>query len=174
MKETKEGKNKKILVIALIFVVVIAIIVFFVMRNSDNNNNNVNSAGINSTSGQGKTDQEQFSLMDMNNVENVKIKDGVKENNSEALLKDKTFSNMKVTNIRLFAEKGLTNFTAKVENNTKTDFKERKITIVFTNKDGSEYARLEGFLSDIKAGESNMIDASTTADLSNAYDFTIE
>ncbi len=46
--------------------------------------------------------------------------------------------------------------------------------IIFTNRDGSEYARLNGYLPDISVGDSNMIDASTTTDVSNAYDFTIE
>lgn len=120
-------------------------------------------------------EQEEFSLIDMENTENVEILgDNVKENNSKALLEEKTLLGMKISNIRLVAENGMTTFTAKVENTSGIDFSERMIEIVFKNQDGSEYARLPGFLPDIKSGESNQIDASTTADMSNAYDFIIE
>lgn len=126
------------------------------------------------TSNQEEKTQENIGLIDMQNTENVEIKEGMKENNSEILLKDKTFEGMKISEIRLVAENGMTNFTAKVENTSQKDFQERDIVIVFKNQDGTEYARLNGFLPDIKVGESNIIDSSTTADIANAYDFIIE
>lgn len=123
---------------------------------------------------QQKENEEGYSLIDMNNTENVKIENGVKENISSPLLKEKTLIGLRVSNIRLVAENGMTNFTADVKNTSSTDFLEREITIVFRRKDGSELARLRGQLPDIKNGETNRIDASTTADMTNAYDFVIE
>jgi hypothetical protein len=110
----------------------------------------------------------------MNNVENVKIENGAKVNNSKKLLEDKTMLGLNLKNIRLAAENGLTSFTADVENTTGSDFTGRAVTIIFKKQDGSEYSRLNGYLPNIPNGKSNQLDASTTADLSNAYDFVIE
>ena len=48
------------------------------------------------------------------------------------------------------------------------------VVIRFVNEDGSDYAQLEVLIPTVKAGETTSIDASTTADIANAYNFTIE
>ena len=60
-----------------------------------------------------------------------------------------------------------------VENISGNDFKAQGIVIKFVNKDGSTYTDLEGIIGDVKAGETTRIDASTTADIINAFDFSI-
>lgn len=118
---------------------------------------------------------ESYSLIDMENTENVEILEGnVKENNSKALLTEKTLLGLRIFNIRLAAEDGMTNFTADVENISGSDFTERTIEIVFIKQDGSELERLPSFLPDIKSGETNRIDSSATSDMTNAYNFRIE
>lgn len=161
-------KKKVIWMIVIIVIVALVIVggIYLATRNSGSENTT-------------QTEEEQaqtgeYSLIDMENEDNVKIENGVKENNSQALLKEKELLGMKITNIRLAAENGLTNFTADVKNTSGSDFVGRAIIIVFKNEDGTEFSRLEGYLPDIKKGESNRIDASTTADVSNAYDFIIE
>lgn len=116
----------------------------------------------------------EYSLIDLNNTENAKITEGTKQNTSSKLAEEKTYKGMKIKNIKLVAEGGITRFTAKVENTTSSDYEGGGVTIIFKNSDGSEYARLEGILPAIGSGESNEIDAATTADIANAYDFTIE
>ena len=81
---------------------------------------------------------------------------------------------MKIKNVVLKAEGGISSFTATVENISGNDFKAQGIVIKFVNKDGSTYTDLEGIIGDVKAGETTRIDASTTADIINAYDFSIE
>ena len=163
--------KKKIVLIIIIIVIVIALIAsgvyFFMTHNNSSKNENVD-VDIN------EEEQTNLSLIDMNNTENVEITGDVKENNSAALLEEKELLGLKVTNIRLAAEEGMTHFTADVENISNQDFKERDIVIVFKNKDGSEFNRLPGHLPDIPVGDSNRIDASIIDDLSNAYDFIIE
>lgn len=165
MKKIKE--KRVIITILIIIAIAVALSVYFVKQNKKEE-------GKSETPEQGAIEeQEVYNLIDMNNTENVEIVGDTKENNSEKLKQEKTFLGLKVSDIRLVAENGLTNFTAKVENIGDTDFKEKTIVIIFKNQDGTEYARLNGYLPDIKKGESNQIDASTTSDLSNAYDFTI-
>ncbi len=160
-------KKKDIKIITIIVIVLIGVGIFILTKQKDTPNK------LNEEVEQ-EEQTEEYSLIDMNNTENVKIEGDVKENNSEALLEEKTQLGMKISNIRLVAENGLTTFTADVENTSEKDFKEREIVIVFKNQDGSEYARLNGFLPDIPKGESSRIDSSITDDLSNAYDFVIE
>ena len=111
----------------------------------------------------------------MNNTENAKIENGVKQNTSENILKDRNLNGIAITEIKLSAQQeGLSYFTATVQNNTSKDFKGGVAKITFTNKDGSVYAELEVYIPEMKAGAKNSIDAATTSDIANAYDFSIE
>ena len=116
----------------------------------------------------------EYSTIDMNNTENAKINGGIKENISTKLAEEKTYKGMTVKDIKLVAEGGVTRLTAIVENTTTTNYEGEGITIIFINQDGTEYARLEGLLPAIEAGKTNELDAGTTADIANAYDFRIE
>lgn len=163
-------KKRFIIVAIVIAIAIISISIYFITTQKlFTSTKKVEDNSLEERQSQGK-----YSLIDMNNTDNVKIVGDVKENNSTVLLTEKTLLGLKISNIRLAAENGLTNFTADVENISGEDFTERTIFIVFKNEDGSEYARLESYLPDIKIGGTSKIDASITNDLSNAYDFVIE
>ena len=172
MQKSKENKklNKKgiitiiaILVILLIIGVVTGVIIY-------KNNSKVN----NNQSGQQENQDETASLIDMNNTENANIERGVKENTSENISKDRKLGNLSITDIKLSAQDGVTSFTATVKNDSNKDFAGGIVKISFTNKDGSNYAELEAYIPEIVAGGTNAINAGTTADIANAYDFTME
>ena len=152
-----------ILVILLIIGVVTGVIIY-------KNNSKVN----NNQSGQQENQDETASLIDMNNTENAKIENGVKENTSENIAKDRKLGNLSITDIKLVAQDGVTAFTATVKNDSTKDFAGGIVKISFTNKDGSNYAELEAYIPEIVAGGTNAINAGTTADIANAYDFTME
>lgn len=175
MKKKVNQKNRdKLIILGIVVVIIIAIIVCVVVVTGKKDNNEANQqSGQSNTTG----NEEQVELdgqIDYSKTDNVEIKDNVKTNNSSALNQEKEFEGMKVKNIKLEASQGTTKFLATVENTSTNDFAAQKIVIVFKNQDGSEYERLETYLGDIKVGKSLEIDASTTSDLSNAYDFIIE
>lgn len=118
--------------------------------------------------------QEQIGLIDMSNTENAKIENGIKRNISENILKERDLNGISITEIQLYAQEGLSHFTATVQNNTSKDFAGGVAKIIFTNQDGSVYAELEVYIPEMKTGATNAIDAATTADIANAYDFSIE
>ena len=120
------------------------------------------------------TEQERIGLIDMNNTENAKIENGIKQNTSENILKDRNLNGIEITEIQLNAQEGISHFTATVKNNTSKDFAGGVAKITFTNKDGSTYAELEVYIPEMKTEATNSIDASTTADIANAYNFSIE
>lgn len=179
---TSKSSNKvnlksrdKLILLVIAFVLVVAIIVCIMVVGKDGGS--AGTPGSAGEKGQEVTENVNDHLdgqIDYSKNDNVNIKDNVKENNSKALLKDKEFEGMKVKDIKLTASNGTTKFLATVENTSSKDFVNQKIVVVFKNKDGSEFARLDTYLGDIKVGEKAEIDATTTSDFSNAYDFVIE
>lgn len=130
-----------------------------------------------------KTEEEQnteqeaesgSSLVNLENDENVEVTDGVKGNNSEALLKEHTFEGMTIKDISLTSKDGVSTFKCTVENITDVNFEGREIKIIFIDKENEEFRQLEGYLDSIPSGEEGAINASITADISNAYDFYIQ
>lgn len=165
----------------IIIVIIIGIVVCIVAFNGNKDDASSNNANGNSQNGtsQFENNSEDETLLgngqiDYSNKANVVIKGKVKENNSKALAQEKELNGMRVKDIKLVAKSGVTNFVAKVENTTPNDFKGQKVVIIFKNEDGSEYDRLDSYLGDIKSGDSLEIDATTTSDLSNAYDCEIK
>lgn len=163
-QKIKKSNSKGI--ILLIAIIIIAIIVVGTIIYQNNKNTQQEQ--------QQETEQDSLSLIDMNNTENAKIESGVKENTSENISKDRKLGNLSITDIKLSAQDGVTSFTATVKNNSNKDFAGGIVKISFTNKDGSNYAELEAYIPEIVAGGTNAINAGTTADIANAYDFTME
>ena len=163
-------KNLKIILISIatiVLLVIIGISIYFFLKNDKNVDELDNNQEENNQ-------EKSTSLIDYENMNNVELIDGEKKNNSKALLEEKNFKRLKVKDIKLEEVKGTTNFSAKVENNTDEDFKSCIVVLIFINEDGTEYARLEGSIPDIPKGKSTILDASTTSDLTNAFDFRIE
>ena len=142
---------------------------FAVIKPFDKDKNGGNDGNTNITT-PNEQQQTDNGSTDLSNTENVVIEGNKKTNNSSKLKEEKTYDGMKVKDIKLYSENGLTNFTATVENTSGEDKLNRPIQIVFTDENGAETSVLPGYLGDVKAGEVTYIDASTTADLSNSYD----
>ena len=157
--------NKKDIILLIVAIIIITTIVVSIIYQNNKNKKQEEQQEI---------EQDSLSLIDMKNTENAKIKNGVKENTSENVAKDRKVENLLITDIKLVAQDGVTSFTATVKNNSTKDFAGGIVKITFTNKDGSNYAELEASIPQITAGGINAINAGTTADIANAYDFTIE
>ena len=169
MKKNKKINFKIIITLLVIIAIIIAGIIIY-----KNNKKTEQEQGKRQEETTQQEQTEQIGLIDMNNTENAKIENGVKQNTSENILKDRDLNGIAITEIQLNAQEGISHFTATVKNNTATDFAGGVAKITFTNKDGSVYAEMEVYIPEIKVGATNAIDASTTADIANAYDFNIE
>ena len=162
-------KNKKVnfkiiaIVIAIFIIIILGVILYKNKTKQEQNENQEET-----------TEQEIIGLIDMNNTENAKIENGIKQNTSENILKDRNLNGIEITEIQLNAQEGISHFTATVKNNTSKDFAGGVAKITFTNKDGNTYAELEVYIPEMKTEATNSIDASTTADIANAYNFSIE
>ena len=118
--------------------------------------------------------QEKAPLIDMDNTENAKIERGEKINSSQKMQEEKEVSGLKITNITLHTEKGISYFNATVENTTQESFERKVIKLKFKRGDGSIFKTVEAVLPEIKAGGVAKINASTTQDIVNASDVEIE
>ena len=58
----------------------------------------------------------------MNNTENAKVEEGIKENTSKKLLEEKEYKGLKIKNIELKAEGGISKLTATIENKSGEDY----------------------------------------------------
>ncbi len=157
-------KNKKMYLIIIIILIIAIIIGIILFKNKPEEFNKT----------QENIKQSQNGDIDMNNTENAKIEDGIKQNTSENVLKEREIEGIKITDIKLEAQEGLSHFTATVKNDTSKKFDGGVAKITFTNKDGSVYAELEVYIPEIAQGGVNAIDAATTSDIINAYNFSIE
>ena len=169
-KTQKKSKTLMLITLVIIAIIIITITTITTVKQKQQQNNN-------QTTQQEEQQEEpdpEYTLIDLNNTENAEIKDGVKQNTSNKLAQEKTYKGMTIKNIKLAAEGGITKFTATVENKTNTNYEGGLITVIFKNEDGSEYSKLETILPPIDAGKTNEIDAGTTADIANAYDFEIQ
>ena len=162
--------NKKGIIAIILLILVILLIVSGITRAITNKNKFNDNQPVSKEEKQ----DEALSLIDMTNTENAKIENGVKENTSENISKDRKLGNLSITDIKLVAQDGVTAFTATVKNDSNKNFAGGIVKILFTNKDGSNYAELEASIPEIIAGGTNSINAGTTADIANAYDFTME
>lgn len=161
-------KNKKKIMIIIVIVLIIAIVggIYFVSKNIKKSKIENNSKTENN--------QEEYSLIDMENTENVNIIDGEKQNNSVQILSERRYEDLLITEIQLATENGISKFSAKVVNNTEKDFPGKIVVLNFINEDRIAFAKMEAYIPEIKAGGTNSINAATTADIVNAYDYIIE
>jgi len=101
------------------------------------------------------------------------LEDGSKINTSTKLNETKNVNGLEIGNIQLSMVNGETILLANVKNNTGVDIGVKAIDIVLYNKNGGEIVTINGVIGNVKAGESVQLEASTTLDFANAYDFKV-
>ena len=99
--------------------------------------------------------------------------DGTKLNISTKFNEQKDLGDIIISNIQLTEKDSQTVFLADATNNSNVNIKETEIDIILYNDDGSEITTINGIISGMKPGETVKIDATTTLDFANAYDFQI-
>lgn len=118
--------------------------------------------------------EEKIVSIDMLNSDNVKIEDQKKINISENIKKEIIYENILISNIQLYATQDLSYFKAAVKNNSAINFEGKVVTLSFQNKEGQEYSTMEIYIPEMTANGTNVINASTTKDISNAYSIKIK
>ena len=153
---TKE-EGKFILTIVILGVIIIGII--FIVKNSEKKNSQNNTNIIEKAE-----NVEEY-------VQNMS--DGSKVNVSDTLLKTKTLDGLEITNIQLKEIGGITTLLADVENKSGATTADKMIKIEVLDKSGNTITTLSGIIDAMPAGGKVQLNLAVTADVSNAYNFSI-
>ena len=121
----------------------------------------------------GKTEEEKTEEVNEEKY-TTELSDGTKINTSEELNKEKTYGNLKIGNIQYTEQEGMSVLLTDVTNtgSTKHEMEIVKITIIGENDE--VITEINAIIEEIEPGETVQLNASITADVSNAKDFKIE
>lgn len=155
------NQNEKRWIVLFVAVVIIAIVFFVVLgfRNKDGEDLADNSQNV-------PTNEEQYT---------VQLDDGTKLNTSEDFNSNKTYGDLEISNIQYTTRPdGMTVLLADVTNKGTTNHELEMVKITILDQNGEAITEIRPLIDAMAPGETVQINASITADVSNAKDFTIE
>lgn len=155
------NQNEKRWILLLVAVVIIAIVFFVVLgfRNKDGEDLADNSQNV-------PTNEEQYT---------VQLDDGTKLNTSEDFNSNKTYGDLEISNIQYTTRPdGMTVLLADVTNKGTTNHELEMVKITILDQNGEAITEIRPLIDAMAPGETVQINASISADVSNAKDFTIE
>ena len=150
-------KEKQMILVLIIVGVIILGIIYFVTRPKEEEGT------VNDVAEQNEVVEEFVQVLE----------DGSKLNTSTKLNETKNVDGLEIGNIQLSMVGGETTLFADVKNNTGSDLGVTAIDIILLDKNEEEIVTIGGVIGDVKAGESVRLEASTTLDFANAYDFKV-
>lgn len=165
--EGKKVNSKKMLILIIIAVVIIIITMIIIKLGKKNT---VAETAENVVSNESSSD----SKIDLSNMENAEVKDGVKVNVSEKAHEEKTYGNLKFSDLSLNSADGETNFVVNVTNVGEKKSKEQYVKITCVDKDEKEIGQLYLLVSELDPDASINASATTSEDYINLYDYKIE
>ena len=158
------SSNEKRWVVLLIAVVLIAVILIVALVNA-NGRDNVAENPNNGETSQNVQDEEEYT---------AELSDGTKINTSEDFNQTKTYGDLEITNIQFTNKDGMTVLLADITNKGTSTHEEEIVTIKILGENGEVLDELHPSLGRVEPGETIELNAGTSADVTNAKDFTIE
>ena len=154
------NSNEKRWIILLVAVVVIAIVLIVVLVNANGKENEVQGG-----TGNPVENEEKYT---------TELDDGTKINTGEEFNSTKTYGSLEISNIQFTEKEGMTVLLADVTNKGSTTHENEVVEITILGENGEELSTTKPVIGKIEPGETIKINATITADVSNAKDFTIE
>lgn len=149
-----KSSQKKGIIIALVLIVIVALIALILMNQ--------------------KNKEKEVSVEPESETYTKELEDGTKINISEEFNQTKTYNGLEISNIQFTEKNGMSVLLADVKNTGKTKHEVEIVKITIIGKDGEEITTIKPIIGDIEAGEKIKLNASITADVTNAKDFKIE
>lgn len=147
-----KAQEKRMILILIIVSILIITIVWCVTRNKE-------------TEVVESTNKEEFVEV---------LEDGTKLNISDKLNETKRVENFEIGNIQLTDRNGVSVLLADVKNVSETSTDWTIITITLIDKIGNTIQEIEGVIKDLQPGETTQLNAATSADYANSYDFKVK
>lgn len=154
------NSNEKRWIVLLVAVVIIAIVLIVVLTNRN---------------GEEAVQQgEQENEIVNEEKYTTELEDGTKLNTSEEFNNTKTYGNLEISNIQYTEKDGMSVLLADVTNNGTTRHEVEIVKITILGDNGEVITEIKPIIGEIEPGETIQLNASITADVANAKDFTIE
>lgn len=151
-----------IIVVSILIIGVIVGVIYFITNNDKKEGENTNQ-------------EVEANVLNEEVEEFVKVlDDGKKVNTSSKLNETKYVDGFEIGNIELSTVAGQTTLYADVKNNTGKDADVKVLEITLYDENDEVIVTMGGVITDAKAGETVKLEASTTLDFANAYDFKVE
>lgn len=147
-----KAQEKRMILILIIVSILIITIVWCVTRNKE-------------TEVVESTNREEFVEV---------LEDGTKLNISDKLNETKRVENFEIGNIQLTDKNGVSVLLADVKNVSETSTDWTIITITLIDRIGNTIQEIEGVIKDLQPGETTQLNAATSADYANSYDFKVK
>ena len=156
------NKNERRWIILLVAVVIIAIVFFVLLK-----------VGNKEDTGEG---QDATTTNEVANEEKYteQLEDGTKLNTSEEFNSNKTYGNLEIGNVQYTSKDGVSVLLADVTNNGSTRHEVEIVKITILGDNNEVITEIKPVIGDIEPGETIKLNASISADVTNARDFTIE
>lgn len=155
------SKKEKRWIISLVIVAIIAIVFFVVMTNG----NKEKEEGVQNTTTSEVANEEKYT---------EELEDGTKINTSEEFNGSKTYGNLEIGNVQYTSKNGMSVLLADVKNNGTTVHEKEIVKITIIGDNGEVITEIKPVIGKIEAGATIKLNASITADVTNAKDFKIE
>ena len=155
------NSNEKRWIVLLVAVLLIAIVIIVVLANS-NRNNKVNQVA---QGGNVVENKEKYT---------TELNDGTKVNTAKEFNSKKMYGELEISNIYYTEQNGKTVLLADVTNKGNKVHKNEIVKITILGENGEEITTTKPVIGKMEPGETVKINATITANVSNAKDFKIE
>ena len=155
------NSNEKRWIVLLVAVVVIAIVLIVVLTGNKGKKEQI--------------DQGAGQEIEVNEEKYTEeLADGTKINTSEEFNSTKKYGNLEISNIQYTEKEGMSVLLADVTNTGSTKHEVEVVKITIIGENGETITEIKPIIGEIEAGETIKLNASITADVTNAKDFKIE
>ena len=155
------NSNEKRWIVLLVTVVVIAVVLIVVLIGNKGRKEQI--------------DQGAGQEIEVNEEKYTEeLADGTKINTSEEFNSTKKYGNLEISNIQYTEKDGMSVLLADVKNTGSTKHEVEVVKITILGENGETITEIKPIIGEIEAGETIKLNASITADVTNAKDFKIE
>ena len=155
------NNNEKRWIVLLVAVLLIAVILIVVLVNGNKEEEKVGEVGQSTET----ATEEKYT---------TELNDGTKVNTSEEFNSTKMYGDLEISNIQYTEQNGKTVLLADVTNKGNTTHENEIVKITILGENGEEITTTKPVIGKMEPGETVKINATITADVSNAKDFKIE
>ncbi|MEG1705466.1 MAG: FxLYD domain-containing protein [Clostridia bacterium] len=168
----KKGLSKRMLVLIIAIVIIVITTVIIVININKGKEKVPNNGGNNvETPKVEEKDPETKPSIDGN--ENISESNGIKVNKSEKMKESKKIETYTISNAKITYSNGKTTFTADVTSTSTTKLAGIDVKIKLLDKSGKYISALSAYIPQVKPGETQILSASSSSDLTNAYNYEI-